>query len=146
MAPERTEAIEHLATSYGQVAANLATVGEYLEHVVAWVRRGFVVLVITAAVLGAGIGYGVWNGYQGARARKHLLTQSDRIQRTSDEVHSAVTPGEPIYEAGQAQGAAVVSLLAAEQDCRTRRAFAHLPMPDPSKPCVDQTPAAVLNR
>lgn len=146
MAPERTAAIEHLADSYGRVAQSLSDVGEYLDHIAKWVRGGVAILVATAVVFAAGIGYSAWNGYQGGHARKKLLTQSDRIARTSDEVHSAVTPGEPIYNAGQAQGAAVVSALAAEQDCRMRRALAHLPMPDPAKACISQTPAAVLGR
>jgi hypothetical protein len=138
----RAPAIRELSQSYARVGAALSDVGTGIDYLAGLLKTLVIVVVIACLLLLVPAGYNVWNGYRGSRARDTLLRQTADIERVSKEVHSAVTPGQPIYQQGQQVQAGAL----AELDCRDRRALAHMPMPDPAKGrCVDQTPIAVLN-
>jgi hypothetical protein len=134
--PERAKAIDRLAESQVKVGAAISDLGTALDYVVTLLRIGLLLVSIYAVLATAALSWGIYQGYRSSNERARLNRQTADIQQVTDEVHSAVTPGQPLYEKGQAAQAAVLSNLFIELDCRTRAALAHFPPIPAGQTCV----------
>lgn len=120
---ERTRALKAFAESQAKVGGAISDLGVAIDYLITLAKWFIGLALIVGVVVSLGLGVVVWNAVTGYSARVHLLDQTAAIKRTADEVHSAVTPGQPIYEQGQREQASIVNALANENECRLRNAL-----------------------
>lgn len=133
---ERSKALREFAVSQGKVGGAISDLGVAIDYLITLAKWFIAAALVVGVLVVVSLGVLGWNAVNGYYARQRLLEQSAEIKRTADEVHSAVTPGQPIYEQGQRQQIAVVAGLVDELECRLRNALDNGPDVPGDKACL----------